>query len=87
MKSTIDHKEVKKWAKKAGARPARIKSGQNLKSEGELRMDFSGGKNQELEYLSWEEFFNMFEDKNLAFEYEDGKIQPGVSCKFVPRKT
>ncbi|MGV3539756.1 MAG: hypothetical protein ACO1OQ_08095, partial [Rufibacter sp.] len=38
---------------------------------GLLRINFSGYAEDNLEEISWEEFFEKFEEKKLAFLYQD----------------
>lgn len=68
---TTDHKEIKEWVERRGGKPARAKeAGDN--GDGILRIDFIEGDQPEesLEPLSWEDFFKTFEEKRLAFLYE-----------------
>ena len=65
-KSTTDHNEIRRWAESNGGRPARVAG-----SEAALRIDFPGEDDGEnLEAISWEEFFATFEQENLVFLYE-----------------
>jgi hypothetical protein len=51
-----------------------------------LRIDF-GQPEEKLEKISWDEFFAIFDENELAFLYQD-KTEDGVSRfnKFVSRK-
>jgi len=65
-RSTTDHNEIRRWAESVGGRPARVAG-----SEAALRIDFPGEDDGEnLEAISWEEFFATFEQENLVFLYE-----------------
>jgi hypothetical protein len=58
----IDHDEIREWAEAHGGRPAKVET------EGEggiLRLDFRE-KDENLTEISWEEFFEIFEENNLA---------------------
>ena len=55
---------------------------------GILRIDFPGYSGEEsLEEISWEEFFDKFDDKKLAFLYQEktGGGEQRRFCKFVSR--
>ncbi len=89
-KTTTDHEEIKKWVEKQGGHPARVKGTEDEKGGGLLRVDFPGysGKDS-LEEISWEEFFEEFEDSDLAFLYQD-KTSDGKKSRFsklVSRKS
>lgn len=94
VKITTDHEEIREWADKYRGRPEIIdQTGGGERMVG-LRIDFPGrrdenflGENEEMEYVSWEEFFRRFDSLNLAFEYEDrGELpDPSASYRFVKR--
>ncbi len=62
---TKDHKIIREWAEKRGGKPARVKGSDNL-----LRFKFDE-KTDTLEEIDWEEFFKVFNEKNLTFLYQD----------------
>lgn len=66
--STTDHEEIRRWAESQGGSPARVVGCE----VGALRIDFPGEEEGEvLESISWEEFFDTFEQENLVFLYEE----------------
>ena len=82
--TTTDHDTIRKWAESRGGRPARVKtSGPG----GILRIDF-GEKDDNLEEIEWEEFFKVFDERKLAFLYQDESGSGGTSRfnKFVDRE-
>jgi hypothetical protein len=88
-KVTTDHKEIRKWVEERGSRPATVK-GTAAKGEGAglLRIDYEGfGEEENLEPISWEEFFDKFEESNLAFLYQEETSSGETSrfSKFVSR--
>ena len=89
-KITTDHDEIKKWIEARGGKPATIKSTTKGDEPGVLRVDFPGYSGQGLlEKISWDEFFMKFNEKNLAFLYQD-KTASGEESrffKFVSRET
>ncbi len=88
-KSTTDHEEIRRWVEEHGGRPATVKRTSRNKEAGLLRIDFPGYSGEgSLEKISWEEFFKKFEEKNLAFLYQD-KTKSGKEsrfCKLVSRE-
>ncbi len=70
-KVTIDHDEIMKWAEDRGGKPSVVKS-THKGEEGIIRIDFPGYSGEDsLEEISWDEFFDIFEESELAFVYQD----------------
>jgi hypothetical protein len=81
-KVTIDHDEIRRWAEEREGRPATVKATGSARDPGLLRIDFPGGAGEEsLEPISWEDFFEKFEEKELAFIYQD-TLQSGEESRF-----
>ena len=68
--TTTDHATIRKWAEARDGRPARVKGTGGAEDAGLLRLDF-GAPEPGLEALTWEEFFDKFEESELALLYED----------------
>jgi hypothetical protein len=68
--TTTDHATIRKWAEARDGRPARVKGTGDAKDAGLLRLDF-GRPEESLEAISWQEFFEKFEESELALLYED----------------
>ncbi|MHB9155801.1 MAG: hypothetical protein ACYC5N_08960 [Endomicrobiales bacterium] len=89
-KITADHETIRKWVEARGGRPARVKATGSEKDPGLLRIDFPGYKgSSSLEPVTWEEFFAKFEEKNLAFLYQE-TLSSGKESrffKFINRET
>ena len=68
--TTTDHDTIHKWDEAREGRPARVKGTGDAKDAGVLRLDF-GTPEESLEAISWEEFFDKFEESDLALLYED----------------
>jgi len=86
-KTTTDHKKIRQWAEARDARPATV-SGTGKKGEaGILRLDF-GPKEDKLDEISWDEFFEKFEQEKLAFLHQDKTADGQISRfhKFVQRE-
>jgi hypothetical protein len=85
-KVTTDHKSIRKWAEARGGRPATVEGTGKRDDADLLRLDF-GPKDESLDPISWEEFFDKFESAHLAFLYQDKTSDGSVSRfhKFVDR--
>lgn len=71
-KETKNHEAIKKWAEQHKGVPAIIDTHQNKKGDGILRIKFDDD-NENLKEISWEDFFDKFEEHNLTFLYQDEK--------------
>ena len=62
-----DHDEIRSWAEERGARPSAVQRTHTDDSVGIIRLDFPGysGENS-LEEIEWDEWFDKFDDNNLA---------------------
>lgn len=86
-KTTTDHEAIRKWAEERGGRPATVE-GTGAKDEaGILRLDFDP-KDEKLERISWEEFFEKFDEAGLAFLHQDHTADGKLSRfhKFIRRQ-
>lgn len=62
--TTTDHDEIRRWVESQGGRPCTV-SGTGNGQPGILRIDF-GEPDEGLEEISWEQFFEKFEQEELA---------------------
>jgi hypothetical protein len=80
--TTTDHKEIRRWVEERGGHPARVKGTEKGKTAGVLRIDYPGFSGDDrLEEITWEEFFDGFEENELAFIYQD-KTSDGEISRF-----
>ncbi len=86
-KTTTDHNEIKKWIEARKGRPTVVKGTEGKDGEGILRVDFRE-PDDKLEEIGWDEFFETFEDRKLAFLHQDKTAdgQPSRFFKFVHRE-
>lgn len=73
-KTTRDHDEIRKWAEARGAVPAEVKGTENKGEPGILRFEFPKAPNHndsKLEEISWEDFFEKFDERNLELVYQE----------------
>jgi anaerobic selenocysteine-containing dehydrogenase len=81
-KVTTDHEEIRRWVEKRGGHPARVKGTERGESAGLLRIDYPGYSGEgKLEEITWDEFFEGFEENNLAFLYQE-KTKDGEESRF-----
>lgn len=89
-KRTDAHETIRKWAEERDARPSRVKSTGSTEDAGILRMDFPGySGGDDLEEISWDEFFDKFDEENLEFLYQERTASGEMSRfnKVVNRET
>jgi hypothetical protein len=79
-KSTTDHSEIQKWAEKRDGKPA-IVEGTDKNGGGLLRINFPGYAEDNLKEISWDEFFEIFDDNDLQFLYQD-ETKDGEESRF-----
>ncbi len=81
-KTTTDHEEIRKWVEDRGGHPASVKNTKEGDDPGMLRIDFPGYSGEgRLEPISWDEFFEKFDEKKLAFLYQD-EMKSGKESRF-----
>jgi hypothetical protein len=83
-KITTDHDEIRKWAEARGGRPAVVRSTQGKRGTGIIRLEFPDAPNANddaLEEITWEEFFEKFDESNLALLYQE-KTADGQRSNF-----
>lgn len=85
-KTTTDYGEIRRWTEERGGEPATVRGTGNGDHVGVLRIAFTD--DEDLEPISWDEFFDKFEAENLAFLYQEQTAggEPSRFFKFVERK-
>lgn len=87
---TTDHDEIREWVESRGGYPASVKRTHGRGGPGIIRIDFPGFSGEEsLERISWEEFFEQFDKRELAFLCQDRTASGEVSRfnKIISRET
>jgi hypothetical protein len=80
--TTTDHEEIRRWVEKRGGRPARVRETGSDGDPGMLRIDFPGrGEDDALEPMSWDDWFDAFDENELAFLYQE-ETQEGGESRF-----
>ena len=87
-KKTTDRKAIKRWADERKGIPAYVKGTENDDS-GVLRIHFpeASKDDENFDKIDWDQFFDTFEEKNLAMLYQEEKENGEKSTfhKFVNR--
>lgn len=79
-KKITNHDEIRSWAEERGGRPARVKSTAGKGGGGVLRFDFQE-PDEQLETISWDDFFEIFDDNDLALLEQD-ETKSGETSRF-----
>jgi hypothetical protein len=81
-KTTTNHEQIKRWLEELGGHPARVQGTAVEGNSGVLLIDYPGHSGtQTLETISWDEFFQGFEENELAFLYQD-ETKAGDESRF-----
>jgi hypothetical protein len=81
--TTTDHDEIRKWVEEHDGVPATVRGTGDGDEAGVLRIDFPGGAGTDrLEHIDWEEWFQKFDDSELAFLYQERKASGEDSTFF-----
>ena len=74
-KTTTDHDEIRQWVEQQGGVPAAVRATGDGDDPGIIRINFTdepgGDDDDRLEEISWDEWFQAFEENKLAFLYQD----------------
>jgi hypothetical protein len=83
-KSTTDHQEIRKWVEERNGVPTTVKgTPAGGEDAGILRIHFPEYSGEEkLEQISWEDFFDKFEEQKLKFFYQEETKSGGTSRFF-----
>lgn len=83
--TTTDHDRIRAWADERNAEPATARGTQEADGDpGVLTLDFVGygADEEDLEHITWDDWFDKFEESNLAFLYQDEKKSGETSTFF-----
>jgi hypothetical protein len=82
-KTTTDHDEIRQWVEAHEGAPSTVRGTGNGEDAGILRIDFPGGAGEDaLEHIDWDEWFEKFDENNLAFLYQEQKANGDDSTFF-----
>jgi hypothetical protein len=82
--TTTDHDEIRRWVEEHDGKPASVRGTESGADDaGVLRIDFPGGAGEDqLEHISWDDWFSKFDDAGLAFLYQERKASGEDSTFF-----
>ena len=86
---TTDHNLIRRWVEERGGQPACVRGTGDADDVGLLRIDFPGGTGAEsLQPISWDAFFNKFDERKLAFLHHPPTRDGGRSYfnKLIDRR-
>ena len=68
---TTNHEVIRLWCEDRGGVPSSVGQTHDSDDVGIIRVHFPGqGSGDQLDEISWEDFFGKFEEAGLAFLYE-----------------
>ena len=80
---TTNHDEIRRWTEERNGKPAAVKATHQKNDPGILRIDFPGGAGREtLDSISWDEWFEKFDQSHLAFLFQEKTADCGTSRFF-----
>jgi hypothetical protein len=85
-----DHEEIRRWAEQRGAKPTCVRGTGGGEDVGMIRLDFPGFSGAgKLEEISWDEWFDKFDESGLALLVQDktARGQKSNFNKLVSRET
>lgn len=87
IETTTDHETIRRWIEERGSTAARViePAGDD---PGSLAVVPEGTDDESVEEITWEEFFRIFEEENLAFVYQTTRDDPNERwfCRFIDRE-
>ncbi|WP_285566157.1 hypothetical protein [Actinoallomurus iriomotensis] len=78
---TTDHDVIRQWAEARGAKPVTVPGSDYGGRPGRLLFDFPGYGGEDLEEISWEDWFRTFDERKLNFLYQEHK-KDGAPSNF-----
>jgi len=87
---TTDHEFIRTWAEERGGVPCAVAGTGGEGDPGIIRIDFPGYSGEgSLEPISWDEWFQKFDESDLAFLYQEETASGELSNfnKLVKRST
>ena len=79
--TTTDHDVIRAWAEARGGRPATVSGTEDSgQGGGVLRIEFDASE-ERLDDADWDEFFAVFDDRKLAFVYQE-QTSDGQTSRF-----
>lgn len=87
-RTTTDHETIKKWTEARGGAPSHVVKTSEEGDVGVIRIAFPEFVDRtRLDDVAWAEFFSVFDDKKLAFVYQEATSEGEISrfCRITSR--
>ncbi len=87
---TMDHERIREWVEERDGKPSTVRSTHSDDDAGLIRLDFPGySGGDSLEEISWEEWFEKFDDSGLVLLFQETLSSGGQSSfnKLISRET
>lgn len=81
--TTKDHDEIQSWTEARRAEPATVPGTEHGDHLGVLRFDFPGYGGDDLEHVSWDDWFDTIDRRDLEFKYQNTLADGKQSNFFV----
>lgn len=86
LKYIIDYDEIRAWIEEHGGQPATLKeASENGEESSDMLHIAFGPLTPDMEEMGWDEFFERFENENLALEYDDEETEGAPGFELVDR--
>ncbi|MER7076917.1 hypothetical protein SAMN02982929_00891 [Saccharopolyspora kobensis] len=79
--TTQDHSVIRRWAEERGGTPATAPGTEHGDHLGVLEIDFPDYGGEKLKHVSWDEWFNTFDERGLEFVYQE-HLKSGSPSNF-----
>jgi hypothetical protein len=80
--ATRSHDVIRQWAEERGGTPATVSSSKRGGEPRVLRINFPGYGGRNLHQISWDEWFEPFDDRQLTFVFQQHKSDGSQSNFF-----
>ena len=80
--ATRSHEVIQRWAEERDAKPSTVRGTGPEDRAGVLRFNFTGESRDSLEEISWDEWFQPFDERQLVFLYQERKSDGSQSNFF-----
>jgi hypothetical protein len=86
--TTTAHERIRRWVEARDGNAAAVRATESGDDPGVLRIRFRDESADDLDAIDWDQFFEKFEESELAFLFQDQTADGGTSRfhKFVKRK-
>jgi hypothetical protein len=78
---TTDHDVIRQWAEARSAEPATVPGSEYGGRPGRLLFDFPGYGGEDLQKISWDDWFRTFDERKLNFLYQEHR-KDGTPSNF-----